>query len=202
MSITDHSKSLKIAGGLSIKERKEQIGIIRRLNSKLRGFEFLAGAEVDIMDDGSLDYSDDILKELDIVIGAIHSGFKQKRDKLTKRIVSAMENKYVHIIAHPTGRLLGRREPYELDMDEVLKAAKDTNTAIEINSHPERLDLTDINCRRAKELGVMLALTTDAHMSDQLDNIRYGVSVARRGWLEKKDILNTLSWENVRKRLK
>jgi DNA polymerase (family 10) len=200
--ITDHSKSLKIAGGMSIKDRIKQTELIHKLNKKLKGIELLAGAEVDIMNDGTLDYSDDILKELDVVIAAIHSGFKQPMDKLTKRTLAAMKNKYVNIIAHPTGRLLGTREAYQIDMEEVMKAASDTNTAIEINAHPERLDLADINCRRAKELGVMLALTTDAHMTDSLDNMRYGVSVARRGWLEKKDVLNSLSWDKIRKKLK
>ncbi|MFH1753921.1 MAG: DNA polymerase/3'-5' exonuclease PolX [Candidatus Omnitrophota bacterium] len=200
--ITDHSKSLKIANGLSVKRRWEQIEKIRKLNKTLKGIELLAGVEVDIADDGSLDYSDDILKELDLVIAAIHSGFTQSRDKLTRRTVAAMNNKYVNMIAHPTGRLLGTRQGYEIDIEEVLKAALDTNTAIEVNSNPERLDLADINCRRAKELGVRIALTTDAHITDSLDYMFYGVSVARRGWLEKKDVLNCLSWSKVKKSLK
>jgi len=202
IAITDHSKSLKIAGGLSNKDRLEQIKLIRKLNKKFKGIEILAGAEVDILDDGSLDYNDDILKELDIVIAAIHIGFKQTREKLTRRTISAMKNRCVNIIAHPTGRLLGSRAPYEIDMEKVLKAAKDTNTAIEINAYPERLDLNDVGCRRAKGLGVMLALATDAHMTEHLDNMRYGISVARRGWLEKKNLLNSLSWEVLQKRLK
>lgn len=201
IAVTDHSKTLKVAGGLSNKDRLEQTKLIRKLNRKLKGIEILAGAEVDIMDDGSLDYSDDILKELDIVIAAIHLGFKEPKHKLTKRIVSAMKNRYVHLIAHPTGRLMGTRAGYEVDMEEIFKAAKDTNTAIELNAYPERLDLNDVGCRRAKELGVLLALATDAHVIDQLDNMRYGVSVARRGWCEKKDLLNSLSWDKVRHRL-
>ena len=199
--ITDHSKSLKIANGLSVKDRLKQIDQIHKLNKRLKGIELLAGVEVDIMDDGSLDYSDDILKELDVVTAAIHSGFAQSEEKLTRRTVIAMKNRYVHIIAHPTGRLLGVRQGYEIDIEEVLKAACDTNTAIEINSNPERLDLTDINCRRAKDLGVMIALTTDAHITHSLDHMRYGISVARRGWLEKKNVLNSLSWPAVRKRI-
>ncbi len=200
--IADHSKSLKIANGLSVKDRLEQIDRIHKLNKKLKGIEVLAGVEVDIMDDGSLDYSDDILKELDVVTAAIHSGFTQSEEKLTRRTVTSMKNRYVHIIAHPTGRLLGEREGYQINIEEVLKAARDTNTAIEVNSNPERLDLTDINCRRAKDLGVMIALTTDAHITYSLDHMRYGVSVARRGWLEKKNILNSLSWPAIRKRIK
>jgi DNA polymerase (family 10) len=200
--ITDHSKSLKIAGGLSDKERREQIAEIRKLDKKIKGIKILAGAEVDILDDGSLDYSDRILKELDFVIAAIHTGFRQPGGKLTKRVVTAMKNRHVHMIAHPTGRLLGTRDAYDIDMEAVLRAARDTGTAIEINSHPERLDLTDINCRRAKELGVTLALVTDAHIATDLDNIRFGVSVARRGWLEKKDLLNASSWDKLVRRLK
>lgn len=202
IAITDHSKSLKIAGGLSNEDRLKQIEAIHKLNKRLKGIRLLAGAEVDILDDGSLDYGDDVLKELDMVIAALHSGFRQRRDKLTKRTVSAMKNRYVNIIAHPTGRLIGAREAYEIDIEEVLKAAGDTNTAIEINSYPERLDLNDVGCRRAKGLGVMLAISTDAHSIDQFDNMRYGVSVARRGWLEKKNILNSLSAEQLLKKIK
>lgn len=200
--ITDHSKSLKIAGGLSDKERIEQIEIIRKLNKKIKGFELLAGAEVDILDDGALDYANDILKELDFVIAAVHSGFKQSKEKLTNRIVTAMKNKHVHMLAHPTGRLLGVRDAYEIDMEEILRSARQTGTFIEINSYPERLDLTDINCRRAKALGVKLAITTDSHALEQFNNMRYGISVAQRGWLEKEDILNSYSWSNIRKMLK
>jgi len=202
IAITDHSKTLRIAGGLSAKERLRQIDEIRRINSTLKGIKVLAGAEVDIMDDGGLDYADDILKKLDIVIAAVHSGFKQPKEKLTKRIIAAMKNKYVNIIAHPTGRLMGTRDAYQIDTEKVLKAARDTNTAMEINAYPERLDLNDVNCRRAKELGVILALSTDAHIKEQFDNMRYGISVARRGWLEKGDVLNTASWSKVRERLK
>ncbi len=202
MAITDHSKSLKIAGGLSTKELLEQVKDIRKINKRLKGFQLLAGTEVDIADDGTLDYPDEVLRQLDIVIAAIHIGFKQPKEKITKRIVTAMKNKHVHILAHPTGRLIGTRDAYEVDMEEVLKAAKATNTAVEINAYPERLDLNDTGCRRAKELGVMLALTTDAHLAEQLDNAAYGISVARRGWLQKKDLLNCLSWEKVRKKIK
>jgi DNA polymerase (family 10) len=200
--ITDHSKSLTIADGLSIKDRKAQTKAIKALNKKLKDFDLLAGAEVDINSDGSLDYPDDILAELDLVIAAIHSGFKDAKAKMTRRIVDAMQNKHVNMLAHPTGRLIGVRDAYEIDTEEVLRAAKATNTAVEINSYPERLDLTDINCRRAKELGVMLAVTTDSHILEHFDNMRYGLSVARRGWLEKKDLLNTYPWGKVKEKLK
>lgn len=202
IAITDHSGSLKIAGGLSDKERLEQIDLIRKIEKKKKGIRILAGAEVDILDDGSLDYPDDILRRLDVVIAAIHTGFKQPKDKITGRIIKAVNNKYVDIIAHPTGRLMGTRDAYEIDIERILKAAKDTDTAIEINAYPERLDLDHAGCRMAKDLGVMLAVSTDAHMKEQLDNMRYGVSVARRGWLEKGDVLNALSLAKLEKRLK
>ncbi len=201
IAITDHSRSLKIAGGLSNKERLEQIDLIRKTDKK-KGIKILAGAEVDILDDGSIDYPDDILRRLDVVIAAIHTGFKQPKDKITGRIIKAINNKYVDIIAHPTGRLMGTRDAYEIDIERILKAAKDTDTAIEINAYPERLDLDHAGCRMAKDLGVMLAVSTDAHMKEQLDNMRYGISVARRGWLEKGDILNALPLAKLEKRLK
>ncbi|MBL7085012.1 MAG: DNA polymerase/3'-5' exonuclease PolX [Candidatus Omnitrophica bacterium] len=197
VAICDHSQSIRIAGGLSIERLKKQIDLIRKLNKRFKGLRILAGSEVDIKSDGSLDYPDKILKELDVVVAAIHTGFKQSQEQLTKRIIKAMENRYVNIIAHPSGRLLGQREPYALDMEEVLKKAKETATSIEINAFPERLDLTDINCRRAKELGVKMAISTDAHMLEHLDFMDLGVAVARRGWLEKKDIVNTLSLEKL-----
>ena len=197
IAICDHSQSIKIAGGLSIERLKRQIGLIHKLNKKFKNIRILAGSEVDIKSDGSLDYPDKILKELDIVVAAIHTGFKQSQQQLTSRIIAAMENKYVNIIAHPSGRLLGQREPYQLDIEKVLKAAKATRTFIEINAFPDRLDLTDINCRRAKELGVKAAVSTDAHMLEQLDYVYLGVTVARRGWLEEKDVINTLSLKQL-----
>jgi DNA polymerase (family 10) len=200
--ISDHSASLKIAGGLSKKKLLKQIGRVRAFNRKIKGVRLLIGSEVDILDDGSLDYSDELLKKLDFVIAAIHSGFKQSKNKLTARTVKAMQNKYVNLIAHPCGRLLGQRPAYELDYERIFNTAKKTGTAIEINAYPQRLDLTDVNCRRAKELGVKFAIATDAHTEDQMDNVIYGVSVARRGWLEKKDILNCLSLKELERFVK
>jgi len=193
IAITDHSKSLGVAGGLSEEELLMQIEEIDMVNKKFDDFRVLAGIEVDIRSDGSLDFSDDILSKLDIVIAAIHTGFKQGKEAITKRIINAMKNKYVNIIAHPTGRLLGVREGYELDLAEIFKVARETDTIIEINSYPQRLDLNDKNSRWAKEEGVMVAIGTDAHTINQLDTIGFGVSVARRGWLERKDVLNCLS---------
>lgn len=195
--ITDHSKRLPVAGGLKEADLLKQIKEIRALNKKLAGFRVLTGIEIEILNDGSLDYKDGILAQLDLVIAAIHSGFKQGKDKLTRRIIEAMKNRWVNVIAHPTGRLMGVRDAYELDLEEVFKAAKATNTALEINALPQRSDLNDINSRRAGELGVPLIIATDAHAIDQLGNMFFGVNVARRGWLEKKNILNTLSLERL-----
>jgi DNA polymerase (family 10) len=202
LAICDHTKSLKIAGGLNEKELLEQIGEIRKLNTSLKGFQLLAGTEVDILKDGSLDIKDDVLKELDIVVAALHSGFKQSREQLTTRLVRAMQNECVHIIAHPTGRLIGGRSPYELDFEELFKVAKDTNTALEINAFPSRLDLNDTNARSAKEHGIMLAVGTDTHISDQLGTMILGVGTARRGWIEKNDVLNTRSLSSLLKQLR
>ena len=197
IAITDHSQSLKIAKGLSEAQLREKIAEGKRINKKLFGIKILIGTEVDIKSDGTLDYPDTLLKQLDLVIGAIHSGFKQKREQITKRIVTAMKNPYLHIIAHPTGRLLGEREPYDLDINQVIEMAGKTGTALEINAHTERLDLDDINCMKAKQKGVKLAIGTDAHHMDQLWMMELGVTVARRGWLEARDVLNTLPAEEL-----
>ena len=197
IAITDHSQSLKIARGLSEAQLREKIAEGKRINKKLSGIKILIGTEVDIKSDGALDYSDTLLKQLDLVIGAIHSGFKQKREQITKRIVTAMKNPYLHIIAHPTGRLLGEREPYDLDINQVIEMAGKTGTALEINAYTERLDLDDINCMKAKQKGVKLAIGTDAHHVDQLWMMELGVTVARRGWLEASDVLNTLPAEEL-----
>ncbi len=192
IAITDHSQSLKVARGLSIPDLKKKKREIDKVNNKLGAFRVLFGTEVDIDSKGGIDYPDKILKEFDVVVAAVHSGFKQSKAQLTKRIIKACQNKYVHIIAHPTGRLWGAREAYEIDFDEILRVARRTNTYLEINGFPERLDLGDLNCRRAKDAGLKLAIGTDAHTTDQLANMRFGVSVARRGWLSKEDVINTL----------
>jgi len=200
--ITDHSQSLKIARGLSISDLKKKKREIDKVNNNLGGFRVLFGTEVDIDSNGGIDYPDKTLKEFDVVVAAIHSGFKQSKAQLTRRIIKACQNKYVHIIAHPTGRLWGTREAYEIDFDEILKAAARTNTHLEINGFPERLDLNDLNVRRAKDAGLKLAIGTDAHTTDQLANMRFGVSVARRGWLTKKDVINTLPVDELLKIIK
>ncbi len=202
LAITDHSKGLGIARGLSIEHVLEQNKTIRMLNKKLKDFKLLSGTEMDIKSDGSLDYPDEVLRKFDIVIASIHSGFRQSKEQITKRLVSAMKNPYVSIIAHPSGRLIGERDAYEIDMEEILKTAKETGTAIEINAYPLRLDLTDIYVRKAKDMGVSLTINTDTHIIYQFDFMAYGIGTARRGWAEKKDILNTLSHNALMKRLK
>lgn len=202
VALTDHSKTLKVARGLSEKDVLRKLEEIERINKKLKGIRILSGTEVDILQDGSLDYDDNILKRFDIVVAAIHSGFKQSKERLTNRVVKAMESGRVHILAHPTGRLMGSRDAYELDFDKVFKTAKATRTFLEISSFPDRLDLDDINSRAAKDAGVKLAIGTDSHMADQLSSMALGVSVARRAWLEKKDVLNTFKLAGMLKLIK
>ncbi len=202
IAITDHSKGLGIARGLNEERLMEEKKEIDALNKKLKGFKLLAGIEVDIRSDGRMDFDDDILSKMDIVVAAIHSGFRQPKEQLTKRLVSAMKNPYVSIIAHPTGRLIGERDAYEIDMEQVLNMASETGTALEINAYPLRLDLSDVYVKPAKELGVKFAISTDTHVITQFDFMHYGVSIARRGWLEKKDVLNALKYEQLMKALK
>jgi DNA polymerase (family 10) len=199
VAICDHSKSLKIAHGLDESRLMKQIEEIDRINEKMKGFQILKGTEVDILTDGKLDLSEGVLKKLDLVVAAVHSGFKQEKEKMTKRIVRALENPLVHILAHPSGRLLGARDPYEVEIDEVMEAAKRYGKALEINAYFERLDLDDIHCRKAKEMGIRVVIGTDAHHLDQMWMISLGVAVARRGWLESKDVLNTLTLKEILK---
>jgi len=194
IGISDHSKTRKIAGGLSEDELMKEIKEVRRI--KVSGIKVLIGSEVDILGDGSLDYSDNVLKKLDYAIGSIHSGFK---GDVTKRILRAMENKYMNILAHPTGRLIQSRKGYELKFDEVLRVAKETKTLLEINAHPERLDLRDEMIKAAIENGNKLIIGTDAHNVDGLRYMRLGIGQARRGWARKKDVANTRSWNELRK---
>ncbi|MBM3249566.1 MAG: DNA polymerase/3'-5' exonuclease PolX [Candidatus Omnitrophica bacterium] len=202
VAVTDHSQSLRVAGGLTVKELARKKKEIELLNRKLKGIRILFGTEAEIDSGGNIDYRDEVLKEFDVVVAAIHTGFKQSRSQLTKRTVEACKNKYVHIIAHPTGKLWGTREAYDIDLDEVSRAARDTNTALEIDAFPSRLDLNGQNCRRVKELGVKLAVSTDSHTTDQLANMKLGVSMARRGWLTRQDVLNTLPPEAFLKAIK
>lgn len=200
--VTDHSESLKVAGGLSEKDVIKKCGEIDRVNKKIKGIRVLSGVEVDILQDGTLDYKKSVLDRFDVVVAAIHSGFKQSKEKLTGRIVKAMETGRVHIVAHPTGRLKGARDPYELDFDRIFKAARETKTCLEINAYPDRLDLDDVNSRSAKGADVRLAIGTDSHLIDQMGYMIFGVSVARRAWLEKADLLNTVSLGELLKLLR
>ena len=202
IAITDHSQSLKFAGGLIEERLREQVEEIQKLNQELKDFTILSGIEVDIKSDGSLDFSDEILSKLDVVIAAIHSGFKQESKIITERIIKALQNRFVNIIAHPTGRLIGYRESYQVDINEMMEVAVKTGTILEINAYPERLDLNDIYCRMAKEKGVQLAIETDAHSIEGLTFMDLGVAVARRGWLEEKEVINTLPLDKLLKRLK
>ena len=202
IAMTDHSRGLAVAHGLTVERLMEQKKELQAINKRLRGFRVLCGTEVDIRSDGKLDFPDSALKELDIVVAAIHSGFRQSSRQLTGRLISAMKNPYVSVIAHPTGRLIGERDAYEVDMGEVLRIAKETGTALEINASPFRLDLNDTDARKAGEMGVPVVISTDTHVTDQFKFMSYGVSIARRGWLEKGDVLNTLGVDKLLKRLK
>ncbi|HOV79571.1 MAG TPA: DNA polymerase/3'-5' exonuclease PolX [Bacillota bacterium] len=202
IAITDHSQSLKIARGLSPKRLKKQHEHIRSLNENSDGFYILTGIEVDILPKGGLDCPEEILKETELVIASVHSAFKQDRDTMTARIISAVENRNVDIIGHLTGRLIGQRDEYALDVERVLEAAADCGTILEINSSPDRLDLNDVNARRAKERGIRMAVSTDAHDLKRMDEMPYGVAVARRAWLERENVVNTAGWEELRKILK
>ena len=200
--ITDHTGKLAIANALDEKRILKQKKEIEKVNKKLRGITVLQGTEVNVKDDGTLDMEDKILKNFDVVIGAVHSGFKNPKDKMTKRILRAMENENVDIIAHPTGRLITKRESYEIDLDVVMDAAKKTNTVLEINSYPERMDLKDSHVRAAVKAGVKLVISTDAHNTDQLHFIKLGIGTARRGWAKKEDVINTRSLKDMVRMLK
>lgn len=197
IAVTDHSKGLGIAHGLNEERLRAQMSEIRKLNERLDGVRVLSGTEVDIRADGSLDLPDDILAGLDVVIAAVHSALSQDQDTITRRVLRAMENPHVDIIAHPTCRLMGQREPVALDVESIFRAAAQTGTALEINCMPDRLDLKDIHIFRARELGVRLALGTDAHSTEHLRYIRFGLGMARRGWCEASNLLNAVSAEGL-----
>jgi len=202
VAITDHSKGRGIANGLSEDRLLKQIEEIKNINKKLQGFALLAGTEVDIRKDGDLDFDDDLLCQLDFVIASVHSGFRMDANAMTDRTIRAMENPWVDVIGHPTGRIIGQREPYAVDMDRILEAAARLGAAMEVNAFPDRLDLKDVHCRMAKEMGVKLVIGTDAHSVEHLGLMTYGVATARRGWVEAKDLLNTLPLADFRKSLR
>jgi DNA polymerase (family 10) len=191
LAITEHSRRQTMAHGLDPERLRRQGGAIDRLNARSKGIRVLKGIEVDILDDGNLDLPDSVLAELDLVVAAVHSRFNLSRAQQTERILRALDNPYVTLLAHPSGRLIGEREPYDVDMLKIVRKAKARSVYLELNAHPERLDLTDTNCRMAKDEGVLVAIDSDAHDTGQLSNLRYGVGQARRGWLGREDVLNT-----------
>lgn len=197
IAVTEHSRSLRIAGGIDIEELREQFSEIRSMNEKLDGFRILTGIEVDILRDGSLDFPDAVLSECDFVIASIHSAFSLPRGEMTNRIIRAMENPHVDLLAHPTGRLLGERGEYDVDIERVIETAAVTGTALEINAYPKRLDLNDLHCSMAREHDVKLAINTDMHGLDEFHHMGLGVSVARRAWCTKDDILNATDTDDL-----
>ncbi len=199
IAITDHSKSEYIANGLDEKRLLKHCEEIDKLQIKYKQIRIFKGAEVDILSDGSLDYSDQVLKKLDFVIASIHSRFKSKKEEMTKRIIKGLQNKYVNAFSHPTGRLINEREPYDIDIEKIFKAARENNVFLEINSFPSRLDLKDINIKLALEHKARFVINSDSHSIEHLRYIELGVAQARRGWLEPKDILNTMKRQKIEK---
>ena len=202
IAITEHSKRLTMVHGLDAKRLLKQMEQIDKLNDQLKGISVLKGIEVDIQEDGSLDLPDDVLGQLDLVIGAVHSKFHLTRAKQTQRILRAMDHPHFTMLAHPTGRLLQEREPYDVDMSRIIHQAQQRGCYLELNCHPERLDLLDIYCQMAKEAGVLVSINSDAHSVSDFANLKYGVGQARRGWLEAKDVLNTRTLSQLRRALK
>jgi len=198
LAVCDHSQAAKYAGGLTPDGVRRQVEEINRLNTKLKGVRLLTGIEVDILADGSLDLPDELLAKLDVVVASVHSGFKKN---VTARMLKAMENPHLDIIGHPSGRLISGREGYDVDLEAVLEAAKQRGKALELNSYYDRLDLNEFHLKKARELGVAIALGTDTHSSEGLGMMRFGVGIARRAWLGKKDILNCLTLAQLKKRL-
>ena len=195
VAVCDHSQGLKVAGGLSIEDLFKKKKHIEELNKRSSKVKLIFGSEVDILSDGTLDYPDEILAEIDYVVAAIHTGFQQSEEQITNRIISALKHPLVHAIAHPTGRVIGEREPYAVNIPKILEIAAQYGKALEINAYYKRLDLNDINTRAAKEKGIPLIIGTDTHFIDQMEYLHLGTAVARRGWCEKSDVLNTLTYE-------
>jgi DNA polymerase (family X) len=202
MAITDHSKNLAFANGLDDKRAVEHIARIREAGKRLEGIRIFAGIEVDILGDGELDLSDDVLAQMDVVIASVHSQFNQDRAKMTDRLLRALSNPNTSILGHPTGRLLLRRDAYAFDMDAILRAAAEHKVAMELNSYPDRLDLSDVHLRQAKSHGVKIVINTDSHHISHLEKIRFGILQARRAWLTKDDVLNTLPADEFAKAMK
>ncbi|HLR67148.1 MAG TPA: DNA polymerase/3'-5' exonuclease PolX [Virgibacillus sp.] len=199
IAITDHSKFLRVANGLNETRLRRQREEIAMLNEKYPDIYIFSGVEMDILPDGNLDFSNDFLRDMDFVIGAIHSSFNQSKEKIMTRLYHALENPYVSLIAHPTGRLIGRRDGYKVDVEKLMERAKETETALEINANPNRFDLSADWAKKAQEIGVTIAINTDSHDYQMMDHMKYGISVARKGWLKKETVMNTWSLEKLSK---
>ncbi len=202
LAITEHSKRLTVARGLDEKRLRDQMGNIDRLNEQLSGIRLLKSIECDILEDGSLDLDDEVLAELDLVVCSIHSKFDLPANKQTERVIRAMDNPHFNILAHPTGRMIGRRDPHKLDVERIIEAALERGCFLELNAQPDRLDLSDTHCKLAREMGLKLAISTDSHATTSLDYARYGIDQARRGWLEADDVINTRTWGELKNLLK
>ena len=202
IAITDHSKAVRVAGGMNEKQLAKHLKEIEKVNRQISRFRILKGVEVDILPDGSLDLKDDILKECEVVLASVHSRFNMEEEEMTRRVIKAIKNPNVKILAHPTGRLILEREPFKINLKEVIQAAIDQGVAVEINAYPDRLDLKDVDARMARDLGAKLAINTDAHSAMQLELMKFGVFTARRGWIEAKDVINTLPLEGLLRNLR
>jgi DNA polymerase (family 10) len=202
IAITDHSKAVRVAGGMDEKQLAKHLKEIEKANGQITGFRILKGVEVDILPDGDLDLKDDILRECEVVLASVHSRFSMEEGEMTRRVIKAIRNPNVKILAHPTGRLILEREPFKINLQEVVQAAVDHGVILEINAYPDRLDLKDVDARMARDLGARLAIDTDAHSALQLELMKFGVFTARRGWIEAKDVINTLPLEGLLKQLR
>ena len=202
LAITDHSKRVTVAHGMDEKRLRKQIAAIDRLNDELTGIRVLKGVEVDILESGKLDLTNSVLEQLDLTVCAIHTGLGLSRDRQTERIIRAMDNPHFNVLAHPAGRLINQRAPLDIDIERVMRAAIERRCYLELNGQPDRLDLDDVHCRMAKDMGLKLAISTDAHSADNLTFMRFGVDQGRRGWLEPDDVLNTRSWRKLQKLLR
>lgn len=191
LAITEHSKRVTVAGGLDADELAAHIGDIEEADGEVEGIRILSGVEVDILDDGSLDLPDDVLQRLDVVVASVHYRFDLSRDDQTERVLRALDNPHLNVLGHPTGRKLGQRDPYQIDLERIMEAAAERGCFLELNAYPDRLDLTDLACMRAREKGAKVVISTDAHRSSHLEYMRFGVGQARRGWLSAADVVNT-----------
>ncbi|WP_101844555.1 DNA polymerase/3'-5' exonuclease PolX [Halobacillus sp. Marseille-P3879] len=200
IAITDHSKYLRVANGLDEKRLRMQREEIEKINEEMKDFHIFCGIEMDVLPDGSLDFSDNFLEEMDFVIGSIHSSFSQAENLIMKRLRNALENPHVDMIAHPTGRLIGRRSGYRVNVEQLIEGAKETGTILELNANPNRLDLNSEWIRTAQEQGVEIAINTDAHSYPMLDHMEIGVGTARKGWLQKETVINTMTTNQLKKR--